>query len=128
MKLPKTFLAVNLSDAFSFQEKQNQNDNEGLEMKLSSGKKGAEVDAIGLGAQQEEAGSGDVAHEPEGITGEGSPAAAASAADPRTVLTAADASVDATMAGDLVPTQETQPEGAREAGQSVAGGEADEKI
>jgi hypothetical protein len=31
--LPKTFLAVNLSDAFTFQEKQHQNENEGLEMK-----------------------------------------------------------------------------------------------
>jgi hypothetical protein len=33
VKLPKTFLAVNLSDAFSFQEQQNCSDNEGLEMK-----------------------------------------------------------------------------------------------
>lgn len=33
VKLPKTFLAVNLSDAFTFQEKQHQNDNEALEMK-----------------------------------------------------------------------------------------------
>lgn len=31
--MPKTFLAVNLSDAFTFQEKQHQNDNEALEMK-----------------------------------------------------------------------------------------------
>ena len=31
--MPKTFLAVNLSDAFTFQEKQQQNDNEALEMK-----------------------------------------------------------------------------------------------
>ena len=34
MKLPKTFLAVNLSDAFTFQEKQHQGDADGgLEMK-----------------------------------------------------------------------------------------------
>lgn len=33
VKLPKTFLAVNLSDAFSFQEKQHQSEAEGLEMK-----------------------------------------------------------------------------------------------
>jgi hypothetical protein len=33
VKLPKTFLAVNLSDAFSFQEKQQQSEGEGLEMK-----------------------------------------------------------------------------------------------
>ena len=33
VKLPKTFLAVNLSDAFSFQEKQHHNDNDVLEMK-----------------------------------------------------------------------------------------------
>lgn len=33
VKLPKTFLAVNLSDAFSFQEHHNISDSEGLEMK-----------------------------------------------------------------------------------------------
>ena len=35
VKLPKTFLAVNLSYAFTFQEKQHQADNEGLEMKAA---------------------------------------------------------------------------------------------
>lgn len=33
MKLPKTFLAVNLSDAFTFQEKPHLSDSEGLEMR-----------------------------------------------------------------------------------------------
>ncbi|KAL2024595.1 hypothetical protein VTK56DRAFT_7638 [Thermocarpiscus australiensis] len=37
VKLPKTFLAVNLSDAFTFQEKQQHSDSEGLEMKTTAG-------------------------------------------------------------------------------------------
>jgi hypothetical protein len=41
--LPKTFLAVNLSYAFTFQEKQNQIDNEGLEMKPADHGKGLEL-------------------------------------------------------------------------------------
>jgi hypothetical protein len=33
VKLPKTFLAINLSDAFSFQERSQPGDSDGLEIK-----------------------------------------------------------------------------------------------
>jgi hypothetical protein len=47
VKLPKTFLAVNLSYAFTFQEKQHQTDNEGLEMKPVEHGKGLEHEGSG---------------------------------------------------------------------------------
>ena len=54
VKLPKTFLAVNLSDAFTFQEKQHHDDNngeQGEERKQEGGEQEAPRDAAGAALQ-----------------------------------------------------------------------------
>ncbi|KAK4238228.1 histidine phosphatase superfamily-domain-containing protein [Achaetomium macrosporum] len=75
VKLPKTFLAVNLSDAFTFQEKQQQSEGESLEMKPGDAQEGEKpevpIDPVAIAAATADASTEESALQTPKSEGEG---------------------------------------------------------
>ncbi|KAL2148543.1 hypothetical protein VTH82DRAFT_2097 [Thermothelomyces myriococcoides] len=125
VKLPKTFLAVNLSDAFTFQEQQQQSENEGIEgeeveQNAEEGKneeneenEGLEMKPAGHGGQTSTASRAAQAAEPVGPTTiKGDDAAGGSAADTPTTATTTDSGVDTPTAAVIADIIKTPPSAA----------------